>query len=142
MSALTHRKPPRRPTRGLTAYHELRTPLTSILGYLERILDEPGHEEIEAELLIVHRNATHLLGLVNDLIAVASERVELSQQEADLALLLAASLIPRPPRRRIADMNCLGPPISKTIIEGHVGSLSLISSPGVGTTATFILPVP
>ena len=37
----------------------------------------------------MHRNATHLLGLVNDLIAVASERVDLSLQEADLACLLA-----------------------------------------------------
>lgn len=72
-----------------TVSHELRTPLTSILGYLELVLDEPGHEEIEAELRVVHRNATQLLGLVNDLIAVASERVELALQEADLALLLA-----------------------------------------------------
>ena len=34
----------------------------------------------------------------------------------------------------------LGLPVSKTIIEGHGGSLSLTSSPGAGTTATFILP--
>ena len=27
-----------------TVSHELRTPLTSILGYLELVLDEPGHE--------------------------------------------------------------------------------------------------
>ena len=33
-----------------TVSHELRTPLTSILGYLELVLDEPGHEGIEAEL--------------------------------------------------------------------------------------------
>lgn len=36
----------------------------------------------------------------------------------------------------------LGLPISKTIIEGHGGSMSLTSTPGVGTTATFMLPVP
>ncbi len=71
-----------------TVSHELRTPLTSILGYLELVLDEPDHEEIQAELLVVHRNAQHLLGLVNDLIAVASERVELSLEDTDLAKLL------------------------------------------------------
>ncbi len=81
-----------------TVSHELRTPLTSILGYLELVLDEPGHEEIQAELLVVHRNAQHLLGLVNDLIAVASERMELSLEDTDLARLLAGvvdSTIPK-----------------------------------------------
>lgn len=210
-----------------TVSHELRTPLTSILGYLELVLDEPGHEGIEAELQVVHRNATHLLGLVNDLIAVASERVDLSLQEADLARLLAdvvESTAPQAANRGLElvldaeqplaarmdparirqvvgnllsnaikyspdggritarayragqEIICsitdpgigmsaqdqeqaftkffrssrsretaipgagLGLPISKTIIEGHGGSLSLTSSPGAGTTATFVLP--
>jgi signal transduction histidine kinase len=210
-----------------TVSHELRTPLTSILGYLELVLDEPGHEGIEAELRVVHRNATHLLGLVNDLIAVASERVDLSLQEADLAGLLADvvhSTLPQAATRglelvleteqpltarmdtaRISqvvgnllsnaikyspdggritarayragkDLVCsitdpgigmspddqaqaftkffrsarsretaipgagLGLPVSRTIIEGHGGSLSLTSAPGEGTTATFVLP--
>ncbi|WP_104063032.1 cell wall metabolism sensor histidine kinase WalK [Arthrobacter sp. 4R501] len=210
-----------------TVSHELRTPLTSILGYLELVLEEPGHEGIEAELQVVHRNATHLLGLVNDLIAVASERVDLSLQEADLARLLADVVdftlpqaanrglelvlevepsltarmdIPRirqvvsnllsnaikysPDGGRITarahrtgtDLVCsitdpgvgmstedqeqaftkffrsarsretaipgagLGLPISKTIVEGHGGSMSLTSAPGAGTTATFVLP--
>lgn len=210
-----------------TVSHELRTPLTSILGYLELVLEEPGHEGIEAELQVVHRNATHLLGLVNDRIAVASERVDLSLQEADLARLLADVIdftlpqaanrglelvlevepsltarmdIPRirqvvsnllsnaikysPDGGRITarahrtgtDLVCsitdpgvgmstedqeqaftkffrsarsretaipgagLGLPISKTIVEGHGGSMSLTSAPGAGTTATFVLP--
>lgn len=210
-----------------TVSHELRTPLTSILGYLELVLEEPGHEGIEAELQVVYRNATHLLGLVNDLIAVASERVDLSLQEADLARLLADVVdftlpqaanrglelvlevepsltarmdIPRirqvvtnllsnaikysPDGGRITarahrtgtDLVCsitdpgvgmstedqeqaftkffrsarsretaipgagLGLPISKTIVEGHGGSMSLTSAPGAGTTATFVLP--
>lgn len=210
-----------------TVSHELRTPLTSILGYLELVLEEPGHEGIEAELQVVHRNATHLLGLVNDLIAVASEHVDLSLQEADLARLLADVVdftlpqaanrglelvlevepsltarmdIPRirqvvsnllsnaikysPDGGRITarahrtgtDLVCsitdpgvgmstedqeqaftkffrsarsretaipgagLGLPISKTIVEGHGGSMSLTSAPGAGTTATFVLP--
>lgn len=210
-----------------TVSHELRTPLTSILGYLELVLDEPGHEEIEEELRIVHRNATHLLGLVNDLIAVAAERVELSLQEADLASLLSnvvasthaqaaargvdlvleteqpltARIDPARIRQVLGnllsnaikyspdggqitarahragtDLVCtvsdtgvgmssmeqeqaftkffraarsretaipgagLGLPISKTIIEGHGGSISLTSEAGLGTTVTFVLP--
>ncbi|HKS02707.1 MAG TPA: ATP-binding protein [Arthrobacter sp.] len=211
-----------------TVSHELRTPLTSILGYLELVLDEPGHEDVEEELKIVQRNAHHLLGLVNDLIAVASERIELALQEADVAGLLAgvvASSQPKaagsgvelvldverpltarvdPGRIRqvfgnlvsnaikfspeggtviarahradshvvcsIADTGIgmdgqeqeqaftkffraarsrdtaipgagLGLPISKTIVEGHGGSITLRSSPGQGTTVTLSLPV-
>ncbi|WP_267276409.1 sensor histidine kinase [Arthrobacter sp. CDRTa11] len=211
-----------------TVSHELRTPLTSILGYLELILDEPGYEEIKPELGVVHRNASHLLGLVNDLIAVASERVELALQEADLAPLLAhvvesarlqaaekglelvldaeqaltarmdpvqirqvlghlmSNAIKFSPhggkitalaRRAGTELVCsitdtgigmsredqeqaftkffrsarsretaipgagIGLPISKTIVEGHGGSISLTSTQGEGTTATFVLPV-
>ncbi|MDR6506923.1 HAMP domain-containing sensor histidine kinase [Arthrobacter oryzae] len=210
-----------------TVSHELRTPLTSILGYLELVLDEPGHEDIAAELRIVERNAGHLLGLVNDLIAVASENVELVLQDTDLADLLAAAVAanqaradlsgvalvldaeePLPARvdparirqvvgnlisnavkyspdggqitararRNGEELVCsitdtgvgmteedqeqaftkffrsarsrdtaipgagLGLPISKTIIEGHGGSIGLISAPGEGTTVTFTLP--
>ncbi|MFF2346797.1 sensor histidine kinase [Pseudarthrobacter sp. NPDC058119] len=210
-----------------TVSHELRTPLTSILGYLELVLDEPDHEDIREELQVVRRNAEHLLNLVNDLIAVASERVDLALEETDLARLLALEVDaalpkaagnglqlvleaeePLPARvdpERISQvfrnllsnaikyspnggvitararstgsgMACsitdtglgmtpeeqeqaftkffrsarsretaipgagLGLPVSKTIIEGHGGSISLDSEPGVGTTATFILP--
>ncbi|SLK00336.1 Signal transduction histidine kinase [Arthrobacter sp. P2b] len=210
-----------------TVSHELRTPLTSILGYLEIVLDEPDHKEIEPELLIIHRNAKHLLALVNDLIAVASDRVELSVQEADITHLLAQvveSLRPRaassglrlvmeagqpliarvdPGRIRhvfkhllsnaikyspeggtvtaslrsngqglvcsITDPGIgmtedeaahafskffrsdrsrdtaipgagLGLPISKTIVEGHGGSISINTAPGKGTTVTLSLP--
>ncbi|UTT69875.1 HAMP domain-containing histidine kinase [Arthrobacter sp. DNA4] len=210
-----------------TVSHELRTPLTSILGYLELVLDEPGHEDIREELLVVRRNAEHLLSLVNDLIAVASERMDLSLEETDLARLLALEVDaalpkaagnglqlvldveqPLPARvdperisqvvrnllsnaikyspsgglitagavRTDAGLVCsvtdtgvgmteeeqeqaftkffrsarsretaipgagLGLPVSKTIVEGHGGSISLDSEPGVGTTAIFILP--
>ncbi|MHC6591360.1 sensor histidine kinase [Arthrobacter sp. C152] len=210
-----------------TVSHELRTPLTSIIGYLELVLEEPGHEDIREELLVVRRNAEHLLNLVNDLIAVASERVELSLEDADLARLVSEavdSALPRaagaglelklkverplparvdPARisqvihnllsnaikysphggsitataRRTEDgLVCsisdtglgmseeeqeqaftkffrsarsretaipgagLGLPVSKTIVEGHGGSISLSSEPGRGTSATFILP--
>lgn len=210
-----------------TVSHELRTPLTSILGYLELVLDEPGHQDIESELRIVQRNATHLLGLVNDLIAVASERIDLTRQETEVAVLLADAvasardravdsgieltvIAERPLTARVdparlrqvlrnllsnaikyspdggtvtvrahksgRDFVCsvgdtgvgmsgeeqeqafnkffrsarsretaipgagLGLPISKTIIEGHGGSISLTSTQGVGTTVTFTMP--
>ncbi|MDQ0661991.1 signal transduction histidine kinase [Arthrobacter ulcerisalmonis] len=207
-----------------TVSHELRTPLTSILGCLELVLDEPGHEDIREELLVVRRNAEHLLGLVNDLIAVASERVNLSLEEADLARLVAREVDAALPKaagnglRLVLDVEqplparmdparisqvvrnllsnaikyspnggvitaraetgpaCaitdpglgmteeeqeqaftkffrsarsrataipgagLGLPVSKTIVEGHGGSISVDSEPGVGTRATFILP--
>ena len=210
-----------------TVSHELRTPLTSILGYLELVLDEPGHEEIAAELQIVQRNAGHLLSLVNDLIAVASENVELVLQDTDIADLLAAALaanqaraalcgvalvldaeepltarvdparirqvvgnllsnavkyspdggqITARARRNGNELVCsitdtgigmteedqeqaftkffrsarsrdtaipgagLGLPLSRTIIEGHGGSIGLTSTPGKGTTVTFTLP--
>ncbi|MFF2315111.1 sensor histidine kinase [Arthrobacter sp. NPDC058097] len=211
-----------------TVSHELRTPLTSILGYLELVLDEPGHEDIAEELRIVQRNAHHLLGLVNDLIAIASERIELTLQDADVAGLLASVVASShakatvsgvqlvldveepltarvdPGRMRqvfgnlvsnaikfspdggrviarahransrvvcsISDTGIgmdgqeqeqaftkffrsarsretaipgagLGLPISKTIVEGHGGSISLRSAPGKGTTVTVSLPV-
>lgn len=210
-----------------TVSHELRTPLTSILGYLELVLDEPGHEDIQGELLVVRRNAEHLLNLVNDLIAVASERVDLSLTETDLSRVVAMEVDAALPRaagnglqlvletekplparvdperisqvvrnllsnaikyspnggvitaratRTDAGLVCsitdtglgmteeeqeqaftkffrsarsretaipgagLGLPVSKTIVEGHGGSISLESEPGVGTTASFILP--
>lgn len=211
-----------------TVSHELRTPLTSILGYLELVLDEPGHQDIESELRIVQRNATHLLGLVNDLIAVASERIDLAPQDTDFARLLdgaVASVRDRavdcgieltvvaehpltarvdPARIRqvlrnllsnaikyspdggtvtirahrsgtnlvcsISDTGVgmsaeeqeqaftkffrsarsretaipgagLGLPISKTIIEGHGGTISHTSAPRAGTTVTFTVPL-
>ncbi|MFE4544221.1 sensor histidine kinase [Arthrobacter sp. NPDC056727] len=211
-----------------TVSHELRTPLTSILGYLELVLDEPGHEDVEEELKIVQRNAHQLLGLVNDLIAIASERIELALQEADVASLLAGVVasstakaagsgvelvldVEQPLTARVdpgrirqvfgnlvsnaikfspdggrviarahragSHVVCsitdtgigmdgeeqeqaftkffraarsretaipgagLGLPISKTIVEGHGGSISLRSAPGEGTTVTVSLPV-
>ncbi|MFC9353646.1 sensor histidine kinase [Arthrobacter sp. NPDC057013] len=211
-----------------TVSHELRTPLTSILGYLELVLDEPGHEDIEEELRIVERNAHHLLGLVNDLIAVASERIELTLQDTDVAGLLAGVVASSHARATVSGVELvldveepltaridpgrirqvfgnlvsnaikfspdggrviarayranshvvcsiadtgigmdsqeqeqaftkffrsarsretaipgagLGLPISKTIVEGHGGSISLGSAPGKGTTVTVRLPV-
>lgn len=69
--------------------HELRTPLTAIAGYTEILRDGPGacdgdqtisdREAIES----IHRNAAHLLALVNDILDVA--RIEAGRMEVQRA---------------------------------------------------------
>jgi two-component system phosphate regulon sensor histidine kinase PhoR len=54
--------------------HELRTPLTSIQGYVETLLEEPRpNAETTREFLgIIHKNATRMNRLTEDLLALAS----------------------------------------------------------------------
>jgi two-component system phosphate regulon sensor histidine kinase PhoR len=54
--------------------HELRTPLTSIQGYVETLLEEPrpGPETTREFLGIIHKNATRMNRLTEDLLALAS----------------------------------------------------------------------
>lgn len=62
--------------------HELRTPLNSIIGFtslLRRGLAGPVNEEQVKQLGIVHSSASHLLGLINDLLDVS--RVEAGRAE-------------------------------------------------------------
>jgi PAS domain S-box-containing protein len=69
--------------------HELRTPLTSIRGYLELVLEEGAdlRDDHLGFLEIVDRNAERLLGLVNDLLAVAqAEAGKLRFDWADVEL--------------------------------------------------------
>ncbi len=47
--------------------HEIRTPLTAVLGYAE-LMSEPGCDCREAHASTVRRNASHLLGLINDIL--------------------------------------------------------------------------
>ena len=54
--------------------HELRTPLNSIIGFtslLRRGLSGPVNEEQAKQLGIVQSSASHLLGLINDLLDVS-----------------------------------------------------------------------
>src|SRR4029453_9902046 len=81
-----------------TVSHELRTPLTSILGYLELIMDEPDSPVAPEQLLIIERNAERLLNLVNDLLAVASDSVDLAIQDVDLARIVDQALESARPR--------------------------------------------
>jgi signal transduction histidine kinase len=72
-----------------TVSHELRTPLTSILGYLELAREQPGglSDEQRGFLEVVERNAKRLLGVVSDLLLVATidaGRLELEIDDVDL----------------------------------------------------------
>jgi two-component system phosphate regulon sensor histidine kinase PhoR len=53
--------------------HELRTPLTSIQGYVETLIEDPiPDSEINREFLgIIHKNATRMNRLTEDLLALA-----------------------------------------------------------------------
>ncbi|WP_251042142.1 cell wall metabolism sensor histidine kinase WalK [Arthrobacter sp. ISL-30] len=94
-----------------TVSHELRTPLTSILGYLELIIDEPDSTLGREQLLVIERNAQRLLHLVNDLLAVASDSVDLAMEETDLAGIVEEALESARPRaaasavKLVADMD-------------------------------------
>ncbi|MCC5787340.1 MAG: response regulator [Phycisphaerales bacterium] len=63
--------------------HEIRTPLTAVLGYAE-LMSEPGCEGREAHASTVRRNASHLLGLINDILDMSKiEAGELAFELAD-----------------------------------------------------------
>jgi signal transduction histidine kinase/DNA-binding response OmpR family regulator len=59
--------------------HELRTPLSVILGPLDRLLDQSASTEDRKALEMIQRNATKLLGLVNQLLEF--RKVELGKME-------------------------------------------------------------
>jgi len=69
-----------------TMSHELRTPLNAIAGYTQLLemgihgpVSEPQREALEK----IHRNQTHLLGLINDVLNFA--KIEAGQVQYDLA---------------------------------------------------------
>ena len=68
--------------------HELRTPLTAILGYTELMIAKDESEPLRDSLNIVLRNSRHLLNLLNDVLdlsKIAAGRLELHDEEVDLA---------------------------------------------------------
>jgi two-component system phosphate regulon sensor histidine kinase PhoR len=72
--------------------HELRTPLTAIKGYSEALMDEtPADHSSQKFLEIVHRHATRMERLVNDLLRLA--RLDAGQEVAEFAPCDAAALI-------------------------------------------------
>ncbi|MFC8521403.1 MULTISPECIES: PAS domain-containing sensor histidine kinase [Micrococcaceae] len=78
--------------------HELRTPLTSILGYLALALDEDLEPDLEDYLTVIRRNTQRLLGLVDDLLATATDALSTNPRPADLAEILAHSIEAACPR--------------------------------------------
>jgi signal transduction histidine kinase len=65
--------------------HELRTPLNSVIGYTDLLIDRVDGditEEQEKSLIKVHKNAKHLLKLINDILDMS--RIESGRVELDL----------------------------------------------------------
>ncbi len=64
--------------------HELRTPLTAIKGYAEALMDDPDDADAHERFVeIIHRHATRMERLVQDLLRLA--RLDAGQEAADLA---------------------------------------------------------
>ena len=77
-----------------TTSHELRTPLTSIIGFSRLVLDDYATSPAEQRELVsdVHRNALHLLSLVDDILDVArieAGRLEIASENVDVAALVS-----------------------------------------------------
>ena len=75
--------------------HELRTPLNSILGFAEVIggamFGPVGHRKYAEYATDIHRSATHLLGLITDLLDVScaeADRFELAEATFSVAAML------------------------------------------------------
>ncbi len=73
--------------------HELRTPLTSIQGYVETLVEDPDPSpETTREFLgIIHKNATRMNRLTEDLLALAS--VESPDYKVALQAIRASALV-------------------------------------------------
>lgn len=68
--------------------HEIRTPLNAIIGFSRRLMDDQSLQPKSADQIrTVHRSATHLLGMINDLLdysRIEAGRISLQEQEFDL----------------------------------------------------------
>ncbi|GAA3010811.1 sensor histidine kinase [Actinokineospora diospyrosa] len=74
--------------------HQLRTPLTSILAYSELLLDGPTDEHTPRMLEVVHRNASTLTAVVDDLLdlaALQSGHATLCLSEVNLSTIVTAA---------------------------------------------------
>ena len=101
--------------------HELRTPLNSIIGYTELVLTEEGlelDEQSRQNLEIVHRNARHLLALINDIL-------DLSKIEAGKLSVYAEPFDPQTTLEAVVAM-------TRPMAEGKGLGLKLSLAPGLG----------
>jgi two-component system phosphate regulon sensor histidine kinase PhoR len=73
--------------------HELRTPLTSIQGYVETLVEDPNpNPDTTREFLgVIHKNATRMNRLTEDLLALAS--VESPDYKVTLQPIRASALV-------------------------------------------------
>jgi signal transduction histidine kinase/CheY-like chemotaxis protein/ligand-binding sensor domain-containing protein/protocatechuate 3,4-dioxygenase beta subunit len=74
--------------------HELRTPLTAIIGFGEMLLAEAqagGRKEQAEDLTRINDSATHLLGLINDILDLS--KVEAQKMELYLETFQISSLV-------------------------------------------------
>jgi two-component system phosphate regulon sensor histidine kinase PhoR len=72
--------------------HELRTPLTAIKGYSEALMDDLPQDDANQKFLeIIHRHATRMERLVNDLLRLA--RLDAGQEVPEFAHCDVAALI-------------------------------------------------
>jgi PAS domain S-box-containing protein len=81
----------------VTATHELRTPMASVLGFSELLLQRDFEPAEGRELLeIVHRQATRLVSLINEMLDLAriesGGREGLDMRAVDAATIVAATL--------------------------------------------------
>ncbi|NUP55198.1 MAG: PAS domain-containing protein [Gemmatimonadaceae bacterium] len=84
-----------------TMSHELRTPLNAVLGYTSLLADEitgPVSPAQQEQLLRIRASATHLLGLIDEVLSFSrleAGREQLSMQEVDVRAVFeeAASLV-------------------------------------------------
>ncbi|RLT93226.1 CHASE domain-containing protein [Ketobacter sp.] len=66
--------------------HELRTPLNSVIGFTQRVLRRSGNrldERSRESLVIVERNANHLLGVINNLLDIS--KVDLGKLDLSIS---------------------------------------------------------
>ena len=88
--------------------HELRTPLNAIIGLTEMLREEAEGPEFAGfiePLERVHRAGKHLLGLINDVLdlsKIEAGRVELHEEDFDLAVLARDLVVTAQP---LADKN-------------------------------------
>jgi signal transduction histidine kinase/DNA-binding response OmpR family regulator len=74
--------------------HELRTPLTAIIGFSELLLSEAqaeGKVEQSEDLARIHGSATHLLGLINDILDLS--KIEARKMELHVETVAVADVV-------------------------------------------------
>ena len=91
--------------------HEIRTPMNGILGAAELLLDTPVSPSQQRYVQVVHRSATALMHLIDDVLDMArieAGKMQLSPADFDLPALLrdAAELVALATRDRPVTLQC------------------------------------